>query len=185
MRYKPPVYENRPQWVPIVAKDKSWLVGYISGIQMIESLIMDALHDNGIEIELKGLDLCLDSSRFNDVLENGKKESECTKEEIIKYYQGMVEDKLNLIRENHPDNDMKVFSDCFLEAECSCGLGIYSFKNPEEMPEENLKCQICGRVIIDYTKQNDNEFEFDGDTSRVDTITKEIQKSIKKRKDEE
>jgi hypothetical protein len=47
MRYKPPKTENKEQWVPIVVKNKDWLVGYISGIQMIESIISGSIEENG------------------------------------------------------------------------------------------------------------------------------------------
>jgi len=181
MIYKPPKFGNKFQWVPIVAKNKDWLIGYISGIQLIESLVINNLKENGIFIDLRGIEFCLDSSRFNDILENDKKESECSEDEIKKYYNEMVEEKMNIIKEKHPDNNESIFFDCFLEVECSCGLGVFSFKTANEIPEESFKCQICGRTVIDYTHQNDEEFEFDGNIStRLDQITKEIEKTIDK-----
>jgi len=179
MRYKAPKIDNKAQWVPIVAKDKDWLVGYITGIQMIESLVFDTLKENGVEINLRGIELCLDSSRFNDILENGKRESECTKSEIKKYYSDMVEEKMTMIKEHHPDNDVSVFDDCFLEVECICGLGVYTFKTAHDVPDKRFKCQCCGRTVIDYTLHDDDEYDFDGEiSSRFDNITEEIQKQI-------
>jgi len=179
MRYKAPKFDNKAQWVPIVVKDKDWLIGYVAGIQMIESLVLDTLAENGVEIDLRGIDLCLDSSRFNDILENGRRESECTQSEMKKYYSDMVEEKMTMIKESHPDNDVSVFDDCFLEVECGCGLGVYVFKTPHEIPDKRFKCQVCGRTIIDYTYHDDEEFDFDGEiTSRLDKITEEIQKRI-------
>jgi len=183
MRYKPPKVKNHAQWVPIVAKDKDWLIGYVSGIQMIEGLVLDTLRDNGVEIDLRGIDLCLDSSRFNDVLENGKRESECTKEEIKKYYGQMVEEKLAMIKDKHPDNDSSVFEDCFLEVECVCGLGVYTFKTSNEIPDKPFKCQICGRTIIDYTLHDDEDFDFDGETSRIE-LQQRIEDEVEKQKRE-
>ena len=40
MKYNPPKINNDSQWVPIVVKNKDWLIGYITGIQMIESLLI-------------------------------------------------------------------------------------------------------------------------------------------------
>jgi len=74
MFYKHPIFEGKLQWVPIVVKNRDWLIGYISGIQMLESVLIKSLEENGIEIELKGLDLFLDYSRFSDVLETAKRE---------------------------------------------------------------------------------------------------------------
>jgi len=177
MKYSAPVIDEKEQWVPIVVKNKDWLVGYVAGIQMVESAIIDSLEENGIEINLRGLDICLDSSRFNDIMESGKRESDCTKEEIKKYYQEIIENKINGVKEQHPDNESKVFSDCFFEVECGCGLGIYTFNNIEEVPSEQFKCQICGRVVIDYTNHEDFEYEYDGElTQRVEMIVEELNK---------
>jgi len=185
MRYRPPKKDDKSQWVPVVVKDKDWLVGYISGIQLIESLIADSLQENGIEINLKGIDLCLDSSRFNDILENGKRESSCSKEEIKNYYRDLIEEKITMVKEKHPDN-YDVFDGCFLEVECSCGLGIYSFKTPQEVPDKQFRCQICGNVIIDYTGYDDEEFDYDGNlNSKAGVIIDELTEDYKEDLDDD
>jgi len=185
MHYRPPKTDNKDQWVPICVKDKTWLVGYISGIQMIKSIIENSLEENGMEIDFCGLDLCLDSSRFNDLMENGKRESECTQNEIKKYYERIIDKKIDMIKEHHPDNG-KALEDYFLEVECSCGLGIFLFKTPKEIPEKQFRCSVCGRVVIDYTNQNDEDFEYDGDASkRVKIIAEELAKKTEKEKNEE
>jgi len=184
MHYRPPKTDNKDQWVPIVAKNKDWLVGYIGGIQMIESIIAGSLEENGMEIDFRGLDLCLDSSRFNDIMEDGKRESECTSNEIKKYYERIIEEKIDMIKEQHPDNG-QVLENYFLEAECSCGLGVYLFKTPKEVPEKPFRCSICGKVVIDYTDKNDEEFDYDGNASnRVKLIAEELEKKIDKEKEE-
>jgi len=186
MRYRPPKQKDQEQWVPIVVKNKDWLIGYISGIQMVESLVIESLEDNGFDINLKGIDICLDSSRFNDILENGKRESKCTKEEIKNYYKEIIEEKIDSMKDEHPNNGEEIFSDCFLEVECVCGLGVYIFNTPEEVPSEQFKCQICGRVIIDYTEHNDEEFDYDGSlNSRVGNIIDELTKNYQKELNEE
>ena len=186
MKYKPPEYDHHDQWVPIVVRSKDWLIGYVSGIQMIESLVINSLEENGFEINLRGIDLCLDSSRFNDVLENGKRESKCSKEEIKNYYNQIIEEKIDSIKEEHPDNNAEIFSGCFLEVECVCGLGIYMFKTPKEVPDEQFKCQICGRVVIDYTGYEDEEFDYDGNlNSRVSTIVDKLTEKHQKKLDED
>lgn len=176
MFYKPPLFEGKPQFVPIVVKNSDFLIGYISGIQMLESILIRSLEENGIEIELKGLDLCLDSSRFNNIMEDGRRESECSESEIRKYYEHIIEEKIDIIKEIHPDNK-NIFEDCFLEVECNCKLGIYIFKTPKDIPTKSFKCEICGKVIIDYTETNDEEFDYDGNIlSRVKIIAEELNK---------
>lgn len=176
MKYNPPLFEGKPIWVPIVVKNKNWLVGYISGIQMIESIIAGSLEENGVEINFRGLDLCLDSSRFNDIMEDGKRESQCSRSEVKKYYERVINEKLDMIKEHHPDNG-SVLEDYFLEVECSCGFGVYLFKTPKEIPSEKFICKICGKVVIDYTKKNDEDFDYDGDSSkRFEIISEELSK---------
>ena len=161
MIYKAPKIDNKPQYVPIVVKNKDFLVGYIKAIDFFQNVVVQPLKNNGIFVELKCLDYCLDSSRFNDILEDDRRESECTKQEVQDYYVNLIKQKTDMLTEQHPDNDNKVFDDCFFKVECVCGLGIYTFGSAEEIPEDQLKCNICGRVIIDYTNHNDNEYTYD------------------------
>jgi hypothetical protein len=137
------------------------------------------------EIDFRGLELCLDSSRFNDIMEDGKRESECTTNEIKNYFKKIIDEKVEMITEQHPDNG-NVFDNYFLEVECICGLGIYSFKTPKEVPDKQFKCSICGKVIIDYTDINDEDFEYDGDAKiRVDIISEELKKIEEENEEDE
>lgn len=180
MIYKPPKIKNKLQWVPIVAKNKDWLVGYICGIQMMEDLVLESLKENGVEVDLRGIELCLDSSRFNDVMYNGKRESECTAEEIKEYYRKIIEEKFDILSSEHPDNDVDVFEDCFLEVECVCELGVYTFKSPKDVPDKPLKCQVCGRTIIDYTEHDDEEYDYDGKVNnKTNEMIEELTEKIK------
>lgn len=177
MKYKSPKVDGKNQWVPIVAKNRDWLVGYISGIQMIESVISNSLEENGIELDFRGLDICLDSSRFNDIMEDGRKESECTDNEIKKYYENIIEEKIDMIKEIHPDNNIS--DDFFLSVECSCGFGFYNFKKSEDIPKKQFLCGICGKVVIDYTNKDDSYFEYDGNSNiRLSLIAEEIAKKL-------
>lgn len=161
MIYKPPITEDKAQYVPLVVKSKDFLIGYVSALQFIETVVIDTLRENGVDVDLRDLDLCLDSSRFNDILENGQRESNLSKKEIKQYYTKMIQRKKDLMEDNHPDNNANVFSDSFLTVECICGLGIYSFAR-NKLPEGQFKCGNCGRVIIDYTGHDDYEYEYDG-----------------------
>ncbi len=186
MKYIPPKVDNKNQWVPIVVKNRDYLIGFVNGIHMIKSIVLDSLKNNGINIDLRGIDLCLDSSRFNDIMETGKKESEVSDQEIRNYYNNIISNKIALIKENHPDNNDNIFNGCFLEVECTCGLGIYMFKSPKEIPEAPLKCQVCGKTLIDYTNVNDDDIEYDGNLMKRNNIfVEEMQKTIEKEMENE
>lgn len=161
--YSSPKTDNEEDYVvPIVVKNKDYLVAYIYGMNIVQDIILDGLKNAGVVIGPLNIEPCLDSSRFNDILENGKHERDLNKEELKEYYDKLIKQKIELSQESHPDNDPEIFNKIFLKVDCSCGLGIYSFKTPKEVPEKNLICDICGRTIIDYTGHDDHEYEFDG-----------------------
>jgi hypothetical protein len=72
-----------------------------------------------------------------------------------------------------------------LEVQCSCGLGVYIFKTPNEIPNESLICQNCGKYVIQYTNKNDDEIEYDGNLSnRYNIIFNEIEKKLNNSEEE-
>jgi len=160
LHYHSPKDVNKEYWVPIVVKNKDYLVGYINGMNMIQNILVDGLKQVGVDLGTWDIDLCLDSTRFNDMLENGKHESQLTQEELKTYYETSVKEKFEISQEKHPDNDPKIFEDVFLKVECSCGLGIYTFKREQSIPETNIKCSICGRTIVDFTGHSDTDYEY-------------------------
>jgi len=163
MRYKTPTIDNKPHWVPIVAKNKDYLIGYLTSLQLFTDIISDILESNNINIDLRAIDLCLDSSRFNDIMENDKREGDCSETELLDYYKQMIKNKISLIEDDHPEND----TEFFLEVECPCEFGIYIFKEETDIPDKTLTCSNCGRTIIDYTEHFDTEYEFDGTRKEI------------------
>lgn len=161
MIYKAPTIDNKVYWVPIVAKNRDYLMGYIKGCQNVEDIILDSLNNAGMDLKGLHIDLCLDSSRFNDVLENGLRESDLSREEINRYYEKLIKQKFERVTEKHPENEAGILDAYFLTVECPCGLGIYSFQR-NEIPDKQFKCAECGRIIIDYTGHDDFEYDFDG-----------------------
>lgn len=160
LHYHSPKDTDKEYWVPVVVKNKDYLVGYIHGMNMLQDIVVEGLKQAGVDLGGLDIDLCLDSTRFNDVLENGVRESELTREQLQEYYENTVKEKFECAQEKHPDNDPKVFGNEFIKVECPCGLGIYTFKRPQSLPETNVKCSICGRTIIDYTGHDDFEYEY-------------------------
>jgi len=162
MKYEAPIANNKPCYVPIVVKDKSYLVGYVHAMNLFKVILQECLNKIGIKVDTSVFETCLDSTRFNDVMVNGKKASECTEAEIEKYLKAIVESKMERITENHPDNEIKVLEKAVLKIECPCGLGFYSFNKVDDIPEKPLKCAICGQTILDYTNHYDSEYEYNG-----------------------
>ncbi len=159
MIYTPPLYNGKPYFIPIVVKNKDFLVGHLNGVSLIEYTLLDALKNMNVNLDLKSLDLFLDSSRFNDVMEDGRREHELSDEEKKKNFMEIFSDKIDKINNVHEDENTE-YND-ILRLECQCGYGYYSWDNYEKIPTEQFKCSECGRVLIDYTGNNDEEFEFD------------------------
>jgi len=154
--------DNKPYWVPIVVKNKDFLVGYIKGFNLIKEIIEDSARKLDMNLNFGDIELCLDSSRFNDITEDGRYERDLSRNELEEYYKSAIQKKINRISIEHPENGGNVFNDNVLTVECNCGLGIYSYKHYDDIPDKPVNCQVCGKKIIDYTQYDDSEFEFDG-----------------------
>ena len=164
MYYKAPTQNGTPYYVPIVAKNKEFLIGYLCGIGDGKNLIEDAMKSIKIDLDLGPVDTLLDSTRFNDILENGKRESEMSEKELRKYIYDIVEDITARMDDENSENNIE--NDNVLEVECTCGIGYYAWRSFEKIPEESFKCTNCGKVLIDYTGHYGYEYEFqEGDTN--------------------
>lgn len=160
-------YNKHQYLIPIVCKDKDYLVSYMYGFY--KSLeFMSIIDESGDELlfEPKPNGYGLDSSRFNDIYDDkGSRTRNLTDRQAQKY----IDDKLREHEEkerinerlNNGENILGT-EENFLQVEClHCG-NFYSFRLPEDVPEKNLTCGICGRIIIDYTGHWDYEYTFDG-----------------------
>ena len=160
MLYNAPRDKNgKAYWIPVVIKNKDYLMGYIKGVECVEGLLSDSLKSMGVDIDFNVADMFLDSSRFNDVLEDGRRESEISDDERKEFLINLVKEKLDRTASGHVENDIK-YTDP-LAVDCTCGLGFYSWKW-DEIPSETFKCEICNKILIDYTNHNDFEYQFDG-----------------------
>lgn len=144
-------------WVPIVVKNKDYLVGYSEGIQCIESLLRDSMKSMNVNFNI--MDFFLDSTRFNNILVDGRRETELSDAERRNIITDLIKDKLDRLNDPHVENDIQ--SEDVLSVECSCGLGFYSWKTVKDIPSENYLCPECGKVLIDYTNHYDHEFDYD------------------------
>lgn len=159
MKYEAPTIEGQPYFVPIVVKNKSFLIGYLASMITFRSLLIDLAQKLNAPINLSTLETGLDSTRFNDILMNGKRVSECSDKEYSKYIQDVVEQKIDKLTDEHPDNSL--YNNSLLKIDCACGLGLYVYNKVDEIPEESVYCSCCGRLLIDYTGNWDTDYEFD------------------------
>lgn len=163
MYYNPPEENGNPYYVPIVAKNKDLLIGYLRGINDGKILITEALESVNIDIDFGPVDVILDSTRFNDILEDGRRESELSRDELAKYINDTVEILTNKMLGDNSENNIK--RENVLDVECSCGLGYYAWRTYDDIPEESFKCTNCGKVLIDYCGKYDHEYDFqEGET---------------------
>ncbi len=159
MFYKSPNNDTGEYWVPIVVKNKDYLIGYLHGFELIKDIIGGTLKSMKMQVNLGSMNLCLDSSRFNDIMNNDKHETSMSKDELKSFYEEVVQNELIKEKEQHPDN-YKNGSTSVLDIDCPCGLGFYSWDHVQDVPDESFHCKICGRKLIDYTEHYDYEYEY-------------------------
>ena len=160
MVYNAPLDENKkPYFVPVVTKNKDVLIGHLSGVNTSKEIFSDILESLKIKMDMKSMNAILDSTRFNDILQDGRRESEMTTDELKEYLLGVVGEMTEKII--HEDERHKVKTKNILELECSCDIGYYAWENYDDIPEVQFRCSNCGKVLIDYTGVYDHEIEYD------------------------
>jgi len=160
MKYTPPINENgKPYHVPVVAKNKDVLIGYLSGVISSKDIINELFLMKDIDTSLNPIDYVLDSSRFNDILENDKKASDMTQDELTEYMVNLVTGVFDNIESDSTENG--ILEQSVLTIECKCGYGYYSWDKLSDIPDDNFVCSQCGRVLIDYTNEYDFNIEYE------------------------
>lgn len=146
IKYEIPHKDGIEYWVPIVIKNRDRLVGYMEGINKV----LKECESYGIRISLE-----IDSMRFCDVIDHkGTRAYSLTTEElkqILEEKQKSAEEKLKQEEETG-----KILKPTYLEIHCMCG-NYYRFHNDREIPEENLICGLCDRLLIWYIHKEDYE----------------------------
>ena len=151
--YKNPIDQKigKQYFVPCVIKNKYALIYYILGVNQCAHDVVKQMPD----ARYLQTNLMLDSLRFNDILPDGKKIHNLTDADYDKMEAELEERSL----ETHPDNDTEV-DEQFFGLNCpNCG-NHYVFNNPNEIPEKDFNCGLCDRVLIDYTNNDDWEYEY-------------------------
>lgn len=166
--YIPPLNHFGKQYiVPIVIKDKSSLLAYQSGVWDIYSIVGERL-DYRPEIFLS-------SQRFYDLTHHGYRLQDLDKDELLEHVRSLVENGIERLTNNHIDNHVSSLDEYFLPVSCKCG-NFHGYKKPEDIPDEDLNCEICGNKIIEYTNLDDHQIEYQGiDTDFYNSIIQTVQ----------
>lgn len=167
--YTPPKDNNgKEYWVPVVVTDKSYLCGYIDGmdITMINFDINSTFEPS------------LGSEKYNDILPSGIRIGDMTKTEFKNHIKNLIiEEKENHdLREMHPDHDYDIL-DYYFQINCTCG-NFYGYNAPEELPEQNLYCNMCQKMLIEYTGKTDYDYQYDGAKIDVQDIVELVKKEL-------
>ena len=150
-------YPFSDYYIPLVFRSKLSLVHHLTVMQQY----------------MKVFGSC-DSYTYVDILPNGKKISECTREELLE----MVDAHSDVVRffngKTHIENDVYKTRPV-LELNCPhCGLTTW-FNEIEDIPEENFICPCCGKVSIYYdTTDYENQKDFDKNMSIIKGVIKEL-----------
>lgn len=159
MKYKPVMMKDgRIQHVPIVVKNKDVLIGYLRAFGDFLEGVGELLDLNNEEI-LSRITPIMDSSRFNNYIDDGVDASNFTEEQFEEF----KKEKLEIVQGNpHPENDKVDLDVGFFSMDCNCGNFVV-FKTIKEIPNVNFQCDICDRTLIQYIHVDDEEVEVDGD----------------------
>ena len=149
------MYKYNPgYYVPVVVKSRDYLVGFL-----------DALEAVGSEYQYDFS--ATDSQRFNDILPNNQRRRDLTDEQIIEVLTQYDESRnvKEVGIEKKVDIDFEQEQPYF-EVNCSCG-NYHAFNHALEIPKDKLECELCGKLLIDYTNVEEEEITYDGDEDRA------------------
>ena len=148
--YESPTLDGKKIFVPVVCKDRSYLLGYLNACQDCHEMsLMLGLYpiDEASSPYTNALALGLSSMRYNDITEDDISDELITAEMKERDLADLIEELDDMVEnpEQHTSRDGVLIVDC------KCGLGFYAFKKYEDIPEETFKCVECGRTLIQYT----------------------------------
>ena len=152
--YKVPEEDAKnPKWIPIVVKNKDMLTGFIEGVNIVSTLY---------DVDREGVFATLSSERFNDITKDGRRLRDLSETEFVDFARGMIEEGYSRIYAIKADQGSEGLLDEYcLTVQCSC-KNFIGFKQYSDIPEQNMKCDLCGNTMIHYTSADDDEFAYDG-----------------------
>lgn len=156
INFEAPVDEyGNPYWIPVVAKNKDWLVGCLYGYHSCGVQINSAMNLNGIDLNFQITEFPINSYRYNNILQTGQDSSKISTKELEEYFNNINNQTMMRTAVEHTENQVPI---SFLKADCTCGLGFYSWENEQEIPDTNFKCSNCGKLVILYTNIDECDF---------------------------
>lgn len=162
MKYVSPLFGGKEHYVPVVAKNVDELVGFLRGSASFLDVMEETLKTIGLpECDLGVNDaelMDLSSSNYNDMIEDGRRESLLNKQERMEYGDRLLEMAINIVDVKMVDNPN---TDNVLNISCLCNFGFYSWKTYKDLPTDSFICADCGRTLIHYTGHNHYEYEYD------------------------
>jgi ribosomal protein S27E len=145
----------RPYYVPVVAKSRDYLMGFLDAARLGAELLY-------IDFRV------LDSTKYNDLLRDGRRRRDMTVEEIVEYENELADNRK--IEEKNPlEEDTEEEGEemqPYLEVDCVCG-NSHRFEENFQLPRVNLVCEVCGKILIEYTGHEEAEYEYDGDLEKA------------------
>jgi ribosomal protein S27E len=139
---------TKEYYVPVVVKNRDYLIGFLDAVSSFTEIF---------EIDFTALD----SMRFTDILPNGQRRRDLTNQQILDVLSDV--ESTNRVVEKTKDVNEEV---PFLEVNCQCGNYI-AFNHPSELPSTTRTCELCGKVLIDYTGHDQDEYVYDGDLDKM------------------
>lgn len=159
-------------WIPVVVKHKDYLMGYIDSFRVLSTLY---------DIPLNDLNKTLSSDRFNDILQDGSRVRDLSKEQLKEKMKSII---LQPSREEHIENDTSLYEDNLLTIDCPhCGM-FYSYEETEDIPDKTTKCVTCGKIILLYTDIDDSEIVYEGKPDMIEEVVKDIHNDFFRGEDE-
>jgi len=154
----PKTKDGKIQQCPVVCKNRDVLIGHIN---CLNSIMNGLIQCNRLDDEIAfAMDLGLDSTRFNNWIDDGVDCSNMSPEEIHEILNSRVDSLLNR-NSNHPENNRTNLNPGFFSVDCTgCG-NFVRWNNAKEIPYEDYKCDLCDRVLIHYIHLDDEDIIFD------------------------
>lgn len=166
VKYKNPVYQGKPQFVPVVIKDRDCLICFIEQMHSVVENIGYLLEDmpkiskkmaKEIIQNIESSCLNLDNTRFNGYAKDGLNLNTIDEKDLVDIINKATEAEESAKKTG--ENGEDILGDNYFYIHCNCGNYV-AFKGPENIPDKNLQCDLCDRVLIDYTGKHDFEFEY-------------------------
>lgn len=152
--YEPPEdKDGNKYWVPIVVKNKDVLFGFAEGINL-------GLEMGESEI-LYSPSMILSSERFVDYTADGRRLHKMTDDELHEYVTDLLQSGIDRNDSQHEDQGCIDVYDYSFHVSCQCG-NFFGWHNANDLPEDDLHCEVCNRKVIEYIGMSDPDMLYEG-----------------------